>query len=82
MSHPRVPPFRARTLRTDSSSWRDVSFALTRRLSATIRIWIARRRRRQELQDLAERGDEHLLKDIGVTSEEALRMAAKRYWQR
>ena len=48
---------------------------------ATIRGWILRHRGREALRDLAERGDQHLLADIGVTREEALRRAGKWFWQ-
>jgi len=49
--------------------------------SAVIRRWIARSRQRQALSELAERND-YLLKDIGVTQDEARREAAKWFWQR
>jgi uncharacterized protein YjiS (DUF1127 family) len=42
-------------------------------------MWLDRRRRRQALQDLAERS--YLLADIGLTREEALREAAKPFWR-
>jgi uncharacterized protein YjiS (DUF1127 family) len=45
----------------------------------TVRFWVARRRQRQDLADLAEAGD-HLLKDIGISREDAHREAAKRFW--
>ena len=48
--------------------------------SAKIRSWIARNRQRQALGQLAERND-YLLKDIGVTQDEARREAAKWFWQ-
>jgi uncharacterized protein YjiS (DUF1127 family) len=44
----------------------------------TARIWIARSRERRELGELT--GD--LLKDIGVSREEAQREAAKPFWRR
>jgi uncharacterized protein YjiS (DUF1127 family) len=49
-------------------------------LSATIRSWIERSRQREALGKLAERND-YLLKDIGVSQAEALREAAKPFWQ-
>jgi uncharacterized protein YjiS (DUF1127 family) len=49
-------------------------------LAARIRLWIARRRQRERLGDLALL-DDHLLKDIGVSRENALREAAKSFWQ-
>jgi uncharacterized protein YjiS (DUF1127 family) len=44
--------------------------------------WIARSRERRALRDIAERGDFHLLKDIGVSREEAFREADKPFWRR
>ena len=49
------------------------------RLLATIRDWVARRRRRS-LTALSEL-DDHLLKDIGVSRQEAVRECAKWFWQ-
>jgi uncharacterized protein YjiS (DUF1127 family) len=46
-----------------------------------IRDWLGRVQRRQDLGRLAEL-DDHLLKDIGVSREEALRESAKWFWQR
>ncbi len=46
-----------------------------------IRIWIARNRQRNTLGETAERNDD-LLQDIGVSQAEALREAAKPFWQR
>jgi uncharacterized protein YjiS (DUF1127 family) len=51
-------------------------------VSATIRRWIAYSRQRQALREIAERNDHHLLKDIGVSQEEALREADKWFWRR
>jgi uncharacterized protein YjiS (DUF1127 family) len=44
--------------------------------------WIARSRQRQALRDIAEANDFHLLKDIGVSREEAFREADKPFWRR
>jgi uncharacterized protein YjiS (DUF1127 family) len=41
--------------------------------------WLARRRTRIALCDIA--GDDHLLKDIGVSRGDALREADKPFWQ-
>jgi uncharacterized protein YjiS (DUF1127 family) len=49
-------------------------------LLATIRAWLARRRRRRTLGELTEL-DDHLLKDIGVSRQEAARECAKWFWQ-
>lgn len=48
---------------------------------STFSLWLKRRRRRQSLLDLADRND-HLLADVGLTQEEALREAAKPFWRR
>jgi uncharacterized protein YjiS (DUF1127 family) len=50
-------------------------------ISLTVSMWLDRRRRRQALQDLAERNN-YLLADVGLTQEEALREAAKPFWRR
>jgi len=39
-------------------------------------------RQRRALREIAERNDFHLLKDIGVSQEEALREAEKPFWRR
>jgi uncharacterized protein YjiS (DUF1127 family) len=49
--------------------------------SAVIQAWIARSRQWRALGELAERND-YLLKDIGVSQDEAWREAAKPFWQR
>jgi len=46
-------------------------------MSRTCRRLRARRRQRQNLLEL----DDHLLADIGVSREQALREASKRFWQ-
>jgi uncharacterized protein YjiS (DUF1127 family) len=48
----------------------------------TVAGWLARSRQRQALREIAERNDFHLLKDIGVSQEEALREADKPFWRR
>jgi len=48
----------------------------------TVAQWLARSRQRQALREIAERNDFHLLKDIGVSQEEALREADKPFWRR
>ena len=48
----------------------------------TIARWIARSRQRRALREIAERSDDrHLLKDIGVSQEEAFREANKPFWR-
>ena len=49
---------------------------------STVGRWFARSRQRRALREIAERNDFHLLKDIGVSQEEALREADKPFWQR
>jgi uncharacterized protein YjiS (DUF1127 family) len=48
----------------------------------TVTGWIARSRQRRALREIAESNDFHLLKDIGVSQEEALREAEKPFWRR
>ena len=43
--------------------------------------WFMRSRQRRALREIAERNDFHLLKDIGVSREEALREADKSFWR-
>jgi uncharacterized protein YjiS (DUF1127 family) len=43
--------------------------------------WFARSRQRRVLREIAERNDFHLLKDIGVSREEALREADRHFWR-
>jgi len=52
------------------------------RCRGTIARWIARFRQRRALYEIAERDDQHLLKDIGVSREEAFREADKPFWRR
>jgi len=51
------------------------------RISRTIARWIARSRPRRALREIAECSDDHLLKDIGVSREEAFREADKPCWR-
>ena len=46
----------------------------------TLQFWIGRSRQRKQLGELADLND-HLLRDIGVSQEEALREAAKPFWR-
>ncbi len=52
-----------------------------RRLAALLRLWRERSHQRQNLAELAEWSD-HLLRDIGISREEARREAAKLFWQK
>lgn len=53
----------------------------TRGVRRTIARWIARSRQRRALREIAESNDFHLLKDIGVSQEEAFREADKPFWR-
>jgi len=61
------------------------SNAAVRRLIAsarpTIAQWFARSRQRRALREIVESNDFHLLKDIAVSREEALREADKPFWR-
>jgi uncharacterized protein YjiS (DUF1127 family) len=48
----------------------------------TIARWIARRRQRRALREIAESNDRHLLRDIGVSRQEAFQEAEKPFWRR
>ena len=54
---------------------------LIKRWRHTIVRWIARSRQRRALREIAERSDDYLLKDIGVSRAEAFREADKLFWQ-
>jgi uncharacterized protein YjiS (DUF1127 family) len=47
----------------------------------TLRVWGERNRQRHALRLLAER-DDYLLKDIGLSQDDAFQEAAKSFWQR
>ena len=51
------------------------------RISHVIARWIARSRERWALREIAEANNIHLLKDIGVSREEAFREAEKPFWR-
>jgi uncharacterized protein YjiS (DUF1127 family) len=57
----------------------DVS-SLSIRWLVQVQTWIERSRQRIALRELVET-DEHLLRDIGKTKAEALREAAKPFWE-
>jgi uncharacterized protein YjiS (DUF1127 family) len=58
----------------NASSW-------VERCRRIITRWMMRSRQRQALRDIADANDFHLLKDIGVSREEAFREADKPFWQ-
>ena len=82
MAHSPLRPSSHRGARTDMFHAPATLAAIAVNLAQTARIWIARGRERQALHELAQSNDQHLLDDIGVTRDEALRTAAKRFWQR
>jgi uncharacterized protein YjiS (DUF1127 family) len=49
---------------------------------STVGRWFARSRQRRALREIVERNDFHLLKDIGVSQQGALREADKPFWRR
>jgi uncharacterized protein YjiS (DUF1127 family) len=49
---------------------------------STLAQWVQRPRQRRALREIAEQNDFHLLKDIGVSQEEALQEAEKPFWRR
>ena len=80
------------TLIAHRQSFRDVAASALSRSKArisgftactrsTVRRWFARSSERQALREIAERNDFHLLKDIGVSREEAFREADKAFWR-
>jgi uncharacterized protein YjiS (DUF1127 family) len=71
---PSGPTLPSRLVFHQSNSWR--ALLLVWRLP---RIWADRRNQRNTLRELA--GEAHLLADIGLTRAQALREAAKPFWQ-
>ena len=63
-------------LHSSAAMWRLIAGA-----RLTVGRWFARSRQRRALREIAERNDFHLLKDIGVSQEEALREANKAFWR-
>jgi uncharacterized protein YjiS (DUF1127 family) len=61
--------------------YQDYGPSIGNRWFDVVRNWNARSRQRMALADLAEQ-DERMLRDIGVTRDEALREAGKAFWQR
>lgn len=81
MAHPAAPGVPRRAARRDHRSLPDGIVGQFTAVFALVRMWIVRHRGREALRELAEHTDEHLLADIGVTREEALRRAQKWFWQ-
>ena len=51
------------------------------RCQRTVARWVARSRQRRALREIAEGNNRHLLKDIGVSQEQAFREADKPFWR-
>jgi uncharacterized protein YjiS (DUF1127 family) len=66
---------------TAAGERRDKSVAWGYGWRRTIARWIARSRQRQALREIAEANDFHLLKDIGVSQQDAFREAEKPFWR-
>ena len=64
-----------------SDGGEDTAAGRIRRWRHTFAGWIARSRQRRALREIAERTDDHLLKDMGVSRQEALREADKPFWR-
>ena len=73
-----LPGARASIRRSDSEP-RATAWAVAAR--RTVTGWIARSRQRRALREIAESNDFHLLKDIGVSQQEAFREAEKPFWR-
>jgi uncharacterized protein YjiS (DUF1127 family) len=65
----------------DDRDVREYGVGGIRRCRRTVARWIARSRQRRALREIAQRTDDHLLKDIGVSREEAFREADKPFWR-
>ena len=64
-----------------SDGGEDTAADRIRRWRHTFARWIARSRQRRALREIAERTEDHLLKDMGVSRQEALREADKPFWR-
>jgi uncharacterized protein YjiS (DUF1127 family) len=79
MSIPSLPGARV-SIRRSEREQRAAGWAVA--ICRTVTRWVARSRQRRALREIAESNDFHLLKDIGVSQEEALREAEKPFWRR
>jgi len=66
---------RSTLLRSNAAVWKFIGDA-----RPTIAQWLARSRQRRALREIAKRNDMHLLRDIGVSQQEALREVDKWFW--
>ena len=60
---------------------RDQIKGLIMLMRTTVDRWMTRSRQRRALYEIAERDDQHLLEDIGVSREEAFREAGRPFWR-
>jgi uncharacterized protein YjiS (DUF1127 family) len=72
---------RSATQVTAAYDTQDSSSTLPARWLGSVRLWTERYRQRQALFNLAE-ANTHLLDDIGLSRNDALREAAKPFWRR
>ena len=61
----------------DGIDWRAMVAPVARQSARTLQAWLQRGRQRNVLAGL----DDRLLKDIGLSQDEALREAAKPFWR-
>ena len=64
------------------SSWPMTTAAMLSAIWRAIGASLARREQRRTLRELADDNDQHLLRDIGLTRQEAYREAGKWFWRR
>jgi uncharacterized protein YjiS (DUF1127 family) len=72
-------PFGALVLAPRPSRWPRIAMVAFK-VSSTIGLWSARSRQRRALAELTQ-FNAHLLKDIGLTPDQALLETAKWFWQ-
>ncbi len=64
------------TRKTPATLFRPASGGVTRMVTRAVQVWLARRSARAKLAAL----DPHLLRDIGLTDDQARREAVKHFW--
>jgi len=74
---PNDAQLRAPTLAEQWRLWWRVSRALLETLAGTVAVWIERHRQRRDLAAL----EPYLLRDLGLTREQALYEASKPFWR-
>lgn len=65
-------PLHASVQKSSSTLWQAIS--------RQVRLWAARHHQRRTLSELAEQSD-HLLRDMGISPDQARTEAAKFFWQ-